>query len=211
MKSAVKTLLDANMPNEFTSYSKPFKGLTIRQFARSVGATYHFGANTHALVFDSAVIKWDRDEYMRISSHKRARALVDVYNDLAIEWPSLTPHLAEVMRYKGVTIQERIRPFYDSEIPDSKLPADVSDEELHDIYLNVMDVAIRLGIGDMHTGNWGYRAGDKETPVLFDLSGYGLLGENWYDLNLSPMWHDRWGVGEDYEESLEDAFYQMVA
>ena len=149
-------------------------GLSCKEFYKLVGAKPAKGANSTALVFKNAVIKWETnagDSFHRTSDAKSAERL---FRTVEKQKSHLLPNISETMVIDRFVIQERVKPTEDW--------ASVPEDLRITVAKSIIDVAVELGLGDLHTSNWGFRPSDKrrKTAVVFDFSDQSAFG-HWTD------------------------------
>ncbi len=171
-------------------------GMTRDEFIMVAGAREMAGgANSSALVFHNATIKWSRQD--ELESHIATDEDAAFYQDLCERFPKYRKYLAATVQRGRFTVQETI------EVANEAIH-DLNDEERFDVFATVIRIAHELGLRDVHMGNWGFRPGDKTTPVIFDFSERNEPGSymNWDRLNAMFDWDD-WALGREYEEALQ--------
>ena len=185
-------------------------GLTADELAMLLGAELCSAATTQALVMRDVVLKWTYST----KYHAQAGSDTDEMIYAKAVDLGISHSLATTIRYGNYTIQETIIPAVNLNLKLFK-----TDEEIANLYTRVIDVAVALGIGDIHPGNWGFRANDIEynDPVIFDFScveDYSELSEmSAYQLR-DKLNLQTWGIGvreygeEIIEEHLNEIIYQ---
>lgn len=201
VEMAHKDLYDTLSPlaNRDTYEIDNICGFTPEEYVETVEAQgFYSGANSAALVFKSWVLKWTKEDD---TFHSEAGSANDeeLYWRVANKFPQYLENFAMSQALDSMfTLQERIIPAQDVidyyAISYNRTP---TLAQITEATKKLIDISFALGVGDLHSGNWGYRVDDVEfkTPVIFDFSRtdfdpveYGTSGrEIMYAINLSTF------------------------
>lgn len=164
--------------NRYIAYNDLIQTETRDEFCQRLEAEGFFaGACAMALVFKSWVLKWTKEND---PFHADAGSANDeeLYWRVANQFPQYLENFAMTQALDSMfTLQERIIPAAD--VVDHYALLDGREPRKGPTYQQVtealkllIDISFALGVGDLHSGNWGYRVDDVEfkTPVIFDFS-----------------------------------------
>jgi hypothetical protein len=141
-------------------------GLSTDDFMMLIEARDLTSACTsQCLVFDDLVVKWEHGNGYEEHSGTSDNA-TDAYNRAHARGYGM--HVAETVAFGRFTVQERVP------IIANKLFDDLCSSEKLEIMKIVADFAIDCNLGDVHSGNYGFRWDDCnfQVPVIFDFSSY---------------------------------------
>jgi hypothetical protein len=128
----------------------------------STNTPMYTGVTSAAAITSDAVIKWQIDTFY---SHRAdAESTLLFLDSVAAEDKKYFPTTEKVAVNAGtVLLQERIIP--------ASATGDEWVESSENFIRQLITMSFKYGVGDVHYENFGYRASDRETPVIFDL-GY---------------------------------------
>lgn len=141
-------------------------GMPVHGVLKELGATLGCGANCHALVFPDTVIKWETRPGESMHDNASPADAENLYKYARSSRKTLLRHLAKPEIYGRFIIQKRIR-----QASQTLLNLSYDRREQHG--KKIIDLALELGLSDLHAENWGFAVDDVDctTPVIFDFSG----------------------------------------
>lgn len=192
---------------EYYEYDRSYRvcDQTVPDFLKSVGASLQKGCNLTALVFPTAIIKWETHPSQSFHDWSATKHNVALYRKVKSSRSVLTKHISVTDAIGDFTVQERCIPAVDVFY---KFRA----EKKYDALCRVIDVAISLSLSDLHDENWGYRLSDSTftTPVVFDFSSRTDKYNDWTN-TVRDIWEESIGWPQSGSKALMNRIEKYLA